>query len=112
VAIDGDRSVGMAAAAPHAELPGAVWLFGLWIDPAARGKGLGARLIEAVADWAGEQGATRLDLSVTTNNPGAATLYARAGFAETGRRRPLPADPARTEVFLSRPLSPARRPGR
>ena len=104
VAIDGERSTGMVAGAPHNDLPGSVWLYALWVEPAARGAGLGGRLIEAIADWALEQGAARLDLSVTTNNADAAALYARAGFAETGRRRPLPSDPSRTEVFLSRPL--------
>lgn len=45
-----------------------------------------------------------LELSVTANNAGAAAFYASAGFVETGRRRPLPADPSRIEVFLRRPL--------
>jgi ribosomal protein S18 acetylase RimI-like enzyme len=104
VALEGERGVGMVAARMHEELPGAAWLFALWVDPEARGSGLGARLIEEIAGWAREQGATRLDLSVTTNNGPAAALYARTGFAETGRRRPLPSDPTRTEVFLTRPL--------
>jgi ribosomal protein S18 acetylase RimI-like enzyme len=104
VAVDGDRWVGMAAGRTHGELPGAVWLYALWVDPERRGEGLAARLIDAVGGWAREQGATRLDLSVTTNNAAAAALYARVGFTETGRRRPLPGDPSRTEVFLSRPL--------
>ena len=49
---------------------------------------------------------TTIELSVTTNNRPAAELYARTGFTETGRRRPLPSDPSRTEVFLSRPVRP------
>ena len=69
------------------------------------GRGLGL-------DWARERGAVAVELSVTTNNPAAAAFYTRAGFAETGRRRPLPADPSRTEVFLRRPISPARPQGR
>jgi ribosomal protein S18 acetylase RimI-like enzyme len=112
VALDGARYVGMAAGAMHRELQGAVWLYALWVEPDSRGNDLGARLIEAVAGWAREQGATRLDLSVTTNNAAAAALYTRAGFGETGRRRPLPGDPSRTEVFLTRPIRPAGPPGR
>jgi ribosomal protein S18 acetylase RimI-like enzyme len=107
VAIDGDDWVGMVAC--RALDDRRTWLTALWVDPSARGTGLGLRLIEAVADWSSERGATALELSVTTNNEAAAALYARAGFAETGRRRPLPADPSRTEVFLTRPVSPARR---
>jgi ribosomal protein S18 acetylase RimI-like enzyme len=109
VAIDGERWVGMVAC--RRLEPDSSWLTALWVDPAVRGKGLGARLIEAAAEWATEQGAAAVELSVTTNNPAAATLYTRAGFAETGRRRPLPGDPSRTEVFLRR-VSPARPPGR
>lgn len=104
VATEGERWVGMAAGRLRDELPDAVWLSALWVDPAARGTGLGARLIDAVADWARELGRARLDLSVTTNNEAAAALYGRTGFAPTGRVRPLPADPSRTEVFLTRPL--------
>jgi ribosomal protein S18 acetylase RimI-like enzyme len=104
VAIDGERWVGMAACRRLER--GSSWLTALWVDPAVRGAGLGGRLIDAAAEWAREQGAATVELSVTTNNDPAAGLYARAGFTETGRRRPLPSDPSRTEVFLSRPLRP------
>lgn len=106
VAIDGERWVGMVACRLLEGSPGSTWLSALWVDPSARGGGLGDRLIEAAADWSREQGAATVELSVTTNNQAAAALYARAGFTETGRRRPLPSDPSRTEVFLSRPVRP------
>jgi GNAT superfamily N-acetyltransferase len=112
VAVDGERWVGMASGWLAEEIPGRAWLAQLWVDPGVRRAGLGLRLIEAVADWARQRGMFLLELSVTTNNPAAAALYARAGFVETGRRRPLPSDPSRTEVFLSRELSPARPRGR
>ena len=82
--------------------PGHAWLEALWVDPSVRRVGLGSGLIEAVAAWSRDRGAANLELSVTVGNEAAAALYARAGFIETGRRRPLPADPSRTEVFLSR----------
>jgi ribosomal protein S18 acetylase RimI-like enzyme len=104
IAEDGDRWVGMVACQLLERPAGSAWLTALWVDPDARRAGLGSRLIEAVADWARERGATTLDLSVTTNNEPAAALYVHAGFAETGRSRPLPSDPSRTEVFLSRRL--------
>jgi ribosomal protein S18 acetylase RimI-like enzyme len=109
VAIDGERWVGMVACRLLGEA--STWLTALWVEPAARGAGIGRRLIEAAAEWAEERGRAAVELSVTTNNRAAAALYARAGFAETGRRRPLPGDPRRTEVFLRR-VSPARPPGR
>ena len=109
VAIDGERWVGMVACRLLERRSS--WLSALWVDPAVRGTGLGLRLVEAAADWAEERGAAAVELSVTTNNQAAAAFDARAGFAETGRRRPLPSDPSRTEVFLRR-VSPARPPGR
>jgi ribosomal protein S18 acetylase RimI-like enzyme len=107
VALEGERGVGMVSAWLLEN--GNAWLARLWVDPTVRGSGLGLRLIEAVVEWAGERGAAAVELSVIADNRAAAALYERAGFTETGRRRPLPADPSRTEVFLS---SPARPPGR
>ena len=103
VAVDGERWLGMVSGWLPDQIPGRAWLAQLWVDPSVRRAGLGLQLIEAVAGWARERDVVALELSVTTNNPGAAALYARAGFVETGRRRPLPSDPSRTEVFLSRP---------
>ena len=104
VAIEGERWVGMVACRRLG--PDSTWLTALWVDPAHRGAGLGSRLIEAASDWAREQGAATIELSVTTNNDAAAGLYAHTGFIETGRRRRLPSDPSRTEVFFSRPVQP------
>jgi GNAT superfamily N-acetyltransferase len=104
VACDGDAWVGMVVCREREARR--TWLTALWVDPAARGTGLGARLIDAVAEWSRERGAIALELSVTTNNEAAAELYARTGFVPTGQVRPLPADPSRTEVFLTRPLRP------
>ena len=87
VAIDGERWVGMVAV-PAARRPQHLADARCGSTRRVRGTGLGARLIEAVADWAREQGAATVELSVTTNNDAAATLYARAGFAETGPAAP------------------------
>jgi len=51
-----------------------------------RGKGLGRRLVEAVADKARAQGARRLHLEVAARNTAARDLYANLRFAEVGRR--------------------------
>ena len=104
VALDGERGVGMVSG--WLLESGNAWLARLWVDPDVRRAGVALRLTEGVAGWARERGATTLELSVTANNARAAAFYARAGFTETGRRRPLPADPSRTEVFLSRPVRP------
>jgi ribosomal protein S18 acetylase RimI-like enzyme len=104
VAVDGDEWLGMTVARLLDDPPDGVWLEALWVDPRVRRAGVGSRLIEAVAAWSRDQRARTLELSVTDNNEPAKGLYRRCGFVATGRRRPLPADPSRTEVFLSRRL--------
>jgi ribosomal protein S18 acetylase RimI-like enzyme len=101
---DGSRWLGMVTGRVLADPPGSAWLEALWVDPSTRRSGLGSGLIEAVAAWSRDSGAVRLELSVTESNAPARALYADSGFRETGRRRPLPADPSRTEVFLARRL--------
>jgi ribosomal protein S18 acetylase RimI-like enzyme len=64
---------------------------GLFVDPAAQGRGVGRALVRAAA---AEIGA--LEVEVYAANAGARAFYARLGFVETGRRdrddrdRPLP----------------------
>lgn len=53
----------------------------LWVAEAARGQGLGPRLLASVRDRAAaEFGATFLRLAVYADNPGALRLYQRLGF--------------------------------
>lgn len=58
----------------------------LAVDPASRGRGLGRRLMEAVAASALAGGATALFLEVAEDNDAARALYGRLGFDEVGRR--------------------------
>ena len=58
----------------------------LAVRPAARRRGIGADLIARGAAGAAARGATRLFLEVADDNAAARALYARAGFAEAGRR--------------------------
>lgn len=104
VGSEAGRSVGMAGGFYAGAGRDAVTVWGVWVDPVARRRGLGGRLVEAVAAWARSRGATTLELSVTDREPAAAELYLGLGFATTGARRPLASDPALTEVFMSRPL--------
>lgn len=55
------------------------------VHPEARRRGIGARLIAAVADAARRRGATSLFLEVRSNNP-AIALYTEAGFSKVGER--------------------------
>ena len=58
----------------------------LAVRPGARRLGLGARLVREGGTAAAARGATRLLLEVAEDNAAALALYARAGFAEAGRR--------------------------
>jgi ribosomal protein S18 acetylase RimI-like enzyme len=78
-------------------------LYAMWVAPEGRGSGAGAALVDAVVAWAAEHGALRVHTEVTVGNDGAARLYDRAGFRDTGERGPLGHSDART-ALLERPL--------
>jgi ribosomal protein S18 acetylase RimI-like enzyme len=84
VAEDGGRLAGMAGGRLCED--GSAELWGMWVEPAARGTGVAERLVEAVAAWARERGASRVELQVAQPDGAAARLYRRLGFADTGRR--------------------------
>ena len=80
--------VGMAVGSRTGDEPGA-HLYGMWVDPAWRRGGLGARLVAAVLGWARTWSARHVILGVTETNDGAAGSYERLGFADTGERHAL-----------------------
>lgn len=63
-----------------------VQLISMWVDPAARGRGVAQRLIRAVAGWADARASTRVVLFVQEANRPAQRLYEKAGFKPTGDR--------------------------
>ena len=67
---------------------------GMWVDPGARGSGVGRALLESVIAWARSLALDRLELWVTKGNGAAVRLYEWAGFADTGRRDALASNPA------------------
>lgn len=60
---------------------------GVVVAPAARGRGVGGALIEAVAALARREGLERVRLEVVDSNPRARALYARRGFETMAVRR-------------------------
>jgi GNAT superfamily N-acetyltransferase len=104
VAVEDEAWLGMAGASVHPEKAGTVSLWWLWVAPAARGRGLARRFLDARADWARQCGASRLELAVAENNEAARVLYQRLGFVPTGERRSMVSDPSRVGIFLARPL--------
>jgi ribosomal protein S18 acetylase RimI-like enzyme len=87
LAVDSETKllVGMATGTPHphnAEGTGAdAELISMWVDPAARGRGVATALITAITHWAASAGARCLTLSVMPNNDAARRIYERNGFA-------------------------------
>ena len=83
-ALDGRRLVGAAVVLRRANSP-AARLYSVAVDPALRGKGLGARLLSAAEQAAREAGATSLRLEVKERNKTALALYAKSGYGIIGR---------------------------
>jgi ribosomal protein S18 acetylase RimI-like enzyme len=77
-----DRSSGVAFVACHG--PEAM-VHALEVRDSQRRQGLGRNLLHAAANWAAEQGATRLSLVVTRQNAAARALYARLGMQTVGQ---------------------------
>lgn len=79
---------GMAVGA-SGPAPDQAWLMGMYVVEAARGRGLGAALVEAVARWAIRRGNKMLILETNVDNPSAMALYVRCGFQDTGILGPM-----------------------
>lgn len=69
--------------------PGELMMDGVVIAPAARGRGVGGALIEAVAALAPERAALYIRLDVANTNTRARALYERCGFVATRERGSL-----------------------
>jgi len=94
VAEEGDRWLGMVRVSPE---EGAAHLISMWVEPSARNGGVGLGLIDAVVQWARDQGLPATTLWVADGNAAAEAVYRKAGFVDTGRRQPLPSNPAVVE---------------
>ena len=77
------RAVGMVSGGPS-NYAGAAVLTSLWVDPTARGRGMGDRLVQAVVGWSKSTGFNQLLLWVADGNAPAERLYERHGFMRTG----------------------------
>jgi GNAT superfamily N-acetyltransferase len=102
--------VGLAFGLLDKEHAATAQLGGMWVEPAARGLGVGRALGEAVLAWARERGFARVILWVTDGNDAAIALYERMGFARTGDRDRLPSNRDLGTLEMALPLSstPAR----
>ncbi|UJJ60122.1 MULTISPECIES: GNAT family N-acetyltransferase [Rhodanobacter] len=94
--LDSDSALVLVASANHHLFLGSAVLFfrkrsavarlySLATAPEARGQGVGAALLAAVADAARRRGSRALKLEVRTDNAAAIRLYERHGFRRIGR---------------------------
>ena len=89
VAIDGSgKVVGWCDVSPvfgHSRAH--IGVLGIALLPEARGRGLGAQLLQAAIGKSWARGLTRIELSVRADNPKAKALYERFGFEHEGLLR-------------------------
>lgn len=90
IAEEGGEPVGSLLASCSAVQPSVAYRPGrsalIWYvmtEPRMRGRGIARALIGAMAEWAADQGADRIDLSVWHFNADALALYSKLGFAPT-----------------------------
>src|SRR6185312_1096530 len=98
---DDHRLVGMMGA--HVGADGAR-LFGAWVEPTARGAGVGGRLLDAVLGWiTAVAPGTVVKLCVNPAFAAAVRLYQSRGFTRVGCSSGLPqaADVSTDEMVLS-----------
>lgn len=80
--------LGLVRGAHDPEAAEQVWLLGMWVDPIARGHGLGQELGQAVLDWARQlDEVCVVKLKVAHDNRPAIALYERLGFKATAHEQ-------------------------
>ena len=89
-ALLGNRPIGLIGA--QQENPESVYLYSLWLDPAARGQGLARSLVAAAVDWARDRRARTVTLRVAADNAPARGVYESLGFTAS------PIKPSATEA--------------
>jgi ribosomal protein S18 acetylase RimI-like enzyme len=91
VAEEDGQPIGYALARFGDHGPTTVYVSDLWVDEAARGRGLGRELLRRISEAAAARGTTHVLLDVDTRNVDALTFYRRLGFEEGAKilRAPL-----------------------
>jgi GNAT superfamily N-acetyltransferase len=96
--------LGLGAAFLYEDDPAAAGFVAMWVDPSARGQGVGRGLLDALAAWARSRGATTAVIWHTEGNAAAEHLYRAWGFDPTGTRRPRRSDPSSHWIEMKRAL--------
>jgi GNAT superfamily N-acetyltransferase len=104
VAEDG-TFVGMLSGSAHDER-GGHWMFGMFVRPDYRGRGVADQLVDAVANWATSDGGVTLNLYVTRTVDRANAFYRRLGFSTTGETVTMDRDQSIVLDHMRLPLGP------
>jgi RimJ/RimL family protein N-acetyltransferase len=94
-----NRPVGLIGA--QLENAETVYLYSLWLDPTARGRGLARALVAAAVDWARDRRARTVTLRVAADNAVARGVYESVGFTLNAAKSPS----ARGEVAMTLSVS-------
>jgi len=95
--------MGLVAAGADADDGTVRHLMACWVEPDARGSGVGDALVEAMVTWSRRDAATRARVEVYQHNAAAMRLYERHGFRRTGTQHPVD-EQGRLRVELERDL--------
>jgi ribosomal protein S18 acetylase RimI-like enzyme len=98
-----DEPVGIVSLG-RAREDGVAELFGMWVVPSQRGRGVAWQLTEAAAEHARGRGHRAVKLWVSTDNGRAVAFFSSYGFRPGNERRPMTNDPDVTEVAMVLPL--------
>lgn len=97
IAKAGDAVIGTVGA--YGEPP-VIDLITMWVAPEARGRGVGAELVQHIIAHARASGCEAIKVAVSEDNDRAERLYARAGFVRTGERERINPDEERMEIRM------------
>ena len=98
LAWDDTTPVGMAGV--YRTEDGLWQVISMWVEPAARGRGIARTLLDAVVRFAREHGADEIVLGVTDGNDTARALYESFGFVDNGESEPLVSHPELAVRYL------------
>jgi ribosomal protein S18 acetylase RimI-like enzyme len=104
LAMDEGAPCGMIAGKFDEMAPRRAWVLSMWVAPAHRRTGLGARLMDEVERWALNLAICELYLHVTSNNSTAQNFYEKCGFTRTGIIQPYQNDPALFEYEMAKAI--------
>jgi GNAT superfamily N-acetyltransferase len=88
--------------------PDSCLLFSMWVDPAARGRGVGRALLDAVDTWGSGWGAREIVLWVFESNRSAIRLYETSGFEHLTSGPDAEAGVAWQALAMRRLVEPAK----